>query len=265
MFKVLTIAGSDNSGGAGIQADLKVFTALNVYGMAVITSLTAQNTTGVKDIYPVNGDFVFKQIETIAGDIGLDSVKTGMLLTIDVVEAVSVAVKQFKMKNLVVDTVFKSKNGKDLLSENAIDVYIKKLLPEALVITPNIPEAEIISGLEIKTLDDMKKAAKEIQKINKGYVVLKGGHLVQDGETVDIVYDGKDFIELRFPYVKTKNTHGTGCTYSAAIAAYLAKTKKPLKSIKLAKAYLHGAIENSLNIGKGHGPLNHNWLISCSY
>ncbi len=262
MLKVLTVAGSDNSGGAGIQADLKVFTVLNVYGMAVITSLTAQNTTGVKDIYPVNGDFVYKQIETIVKDIGLDSAKTGMLLTEDVVEAVVAAVKQFKIKNLVVDTVFKSKNGKNLLSADAIDIYIKKLLPEALVITPNIPEAEVISGVEIKNLDDVKKAAKQIHKINKGYVVLKGGHLIQDKETVDIIYDGNEFIELRFPYIKTKNTHGTGCTYSAAIAAYLARIRDPIKAIRLAKAYIHGAIENSLNIGKGHGPLNHNWLIT---
>ncbi len=262
MSKVLTIAGSDNSGGAGIQADLKVFSSLNVYGMAVITALTAQNTTGVKDIYPVSGDFVYKQIETIVEDIGTDSVKTGMLLNEEIVEVVSYSVKKFRIKNLVIDTVFKSKNGKDLLSQKGIKTLIEKLLPFGTVITPNIPEAEIISGMEIKNVEDMIKAAKKVHKINNRFVVVKGGHLPELEKAVDVVFDGKDIIKLEFPFVNTKNTHGTGCTYSAAIAAYLAKGYEPIKAIRLAKSYLHGAIENSLNIGKGKGPLNHNWLIT---
>ncbi len=256
----LTIAGSDNSGGAGIQADLKVFSAFDVYGMAVITSLTAQNTTGVKDIFPVSGDFVYKQIQTIAEDIKIDSAKTGMLFSKDVVEAVCEAVKDFKIKNLVIDTVFKSKNNKDLLSKDAMEIFISKLLPLSTVITPNVPEAEVIADMKIENLEDMKKAAKKIQKINKGFVVLKGGHLPFGDKTVDVVYNGRDFLLLEYPFVKTKNTHGTGCTYSAAITANLAKGLPVLKSVRIAKAYLHGAIENALEIGKGKGPLNHNWI-----
>ncbi len=256
----LTIAGSDNSGGAGIQADLKVFSSFGVYGMSVITSLTSQNTTGVQDIYPVSADFVYKQIKTIIDDIPVSSTKIGMLNSYDVVEVVSSSIKEFSLKNIVVDTVFKSSSGKNLLEDKAIDFFIKRLLPLATVITPNIPEAEIISQIKIKDIDDMKKAAKMIQKINKKYVVLKGGHLPIKDKTVDIIYDGRDFIYLEFPYIKTPNTHGTGCTYSSAIAANLAKGYSAIKSIRIAKTYLHGAIENSLNLGKGKGPLNHNWL-----
>lgn len=256
----LTIAGSDNSGGAGIQADLKVFSAFNVYGMSVLTSLTAQNTEGVKEIYTIPVNFVYTQIKTIAEDIRIDAAKTGMLAEREIVKVVADSVKNFYIPNLVVDTVFKSKNNKNLLSENAIETFISELLPLATVIMPNVPEAKVIADMEIKNLDDMKKAARKIQKINKQYVVLKGGHLPFEDKTVDIVFDGRDFLLLEYPLVKTKNTHGTGCTYSAAVAANLAKGFSPIKSIRIAKAYLHGAIENSLNIGKGKGPLNHNWI-----
>ncbi len=257
----LTIAGSDNSGGAGIQADLKVFSVFNVYGMSVITSLTAQNTNGVKEIHTIPASFVYTQIETIVNDISVDAVKTGMLASREIVEVVAESVKKFNIKNLVVDTVFKSKNNKDLLSEDAVDTFISKLLPLATVIMPNVPEAEVIAEMEIKNLDDMKKAAKKIYSLNKKYVVLKGGHLPFEDKTIDVIYDGKDFLLLEYPLVKTKNTHGTGCTYSAAVAANLAKGLDPVKSIRIAKAYLHGAIENSLDIGKGKGPLNHNWFM----
>jgi hydroxymethylpyrimidine/phosphomethylpyrimidine kinase len=256
----LTIAGSDNSGGAGIQADLKVFSAFNVYGTSVLTALTSQNTTGVKDILPVDGEFVYSQIKTIAEDIKIDAVKTGMLFSSDVVEAVYTAVKDFKLKNIVVDTVFKSKNGKSLLSEKAIDIFIEKILPFSTVITPNIPEAEVISQTKIKNLEDMKNAAKIIQKINNRYVIVKGGHMFFGEKSIDVIYNGKEFSLLEYPVVRTKNTHGTGCTYSAAIAANLAKGIDIYKAIRIAKAYLHGAIENALDIGKGKGPLNHNWL-----
>ncbi len=256
----LTIAGSDNSGGAGIQADLKVFSAFNVYGMSVLTALTSQNTTGVKDIFPVSGEFVYSQIKTIAEDIKIDAVKTGMLFSSEVVEAVYTAVKDFKLKNIVVDTVFKSKNGKSLLSEKAIDIFVEKILPFSTVITPNIPEAEVISQTKIKNLEDMKRAAKIIQKINNKYVVVKGGHMFFGEKSIDVIYNGKEFFLLEYPVVRTKNTHGTGCTFSAAITANLAKGIEINKAIRIAKAYLHGAIENALNIGKGKGPLNHNWL-----
>ncbi len=255
----LTIAGSDNSGGAGIQADLKVFSAFNVYGMSVITALTAQNTEGVKEVYTIPDSFVYTQIETIYKDINVDAVKTGMLAEKEIVKTVVRAVKDFHIKNLVVDTVFKSKNNKDLLSEDAIDVFVSDLLPLATVIMPNIPEAETIADMQIKSLDDMKEATKRIHSINKKYVVLKGGHLPFDDKTIDTIYDGREFLLLEYPLVKTKNTHGTGCTYSAAVTANLAKGIDPIKSIRIAKAYLHGAIENALNLGKGNGPLNHNW------
>ncbi len=256
----LSIAGSDNSGGAGIQADLKVFSAFNVYGMSVITSLTAQNSLGVKDIYNIPADFIYRQLEAIFEDIPVHATKTGMLFHRETVEVVSESVKKFNIKNLVVDTVFKSKNNKNLLSEDAVEIFIKKLLPLATVIMPNIPEAEIIADMEIKTVDDMKKAAVKIQSINKKIVVLKGGHLPQDNRVVDVIYNGKEIIFLEFPLVKTKNTHGTGCTYSAAVAANLSKGYDIIKSIRIAKSYLHGAIENALSIGKGKGPLNHNWI-----
>lgn len=262
--KALTIAGSDSGGGAGIQADLKTFTSLGVYGMTAITAITVQNTVGVFGVHPVPPDIVYGQIKAVAEDIGVDALKTGMLFSEEIIQAVSQGVKHFNLKNLVVDPVMIAKSGDPLLKESARKTLIEKLLPEALIITPNIPEAEDICKFEIKNIEDMEKACKFIYSLGPNYVVLKGGHL--EGDTkIDVVYDGKNFEYLKAKTVPTKNTHGTGCTFSAAITAFLAKGEKPLDAIRKAKKYIHGAIENSLSLGKGHGPLNHTWNLSVSF
>ncbi len=260
IHKALTIAGSDNSGGAGIQADLKTFSAIGVYGMTAITSLTAQNTQGVYELFNPTGEFVYKQIKLIHEDIGIDAAKIGMLANRDILENVSKAIKDFKIEKLVLDPVLKSTSGKNLLSRDSIGVLIKEIIPFTLIITPNIQEAEILSGVKIKNWEDIENAAKIINNKGAKVVIIKGGHFSTSKEVVDVVLWNGKFYHLRYPKVETKNTHGTGCTYSAAITAYLAKGYNILKSIRLARVYLQGAIENSLELGKGHGPLNHNWI-----
>ena len=262
--KALTIAGSDSGGGAGIQADLKTFTALGVYGMTAITAITVQNTVGVFGVHPIPPDTVYNQIKVVAEDIGVDALKTGMLFSEEIIQAVSQAIKDFKLNNLVVDPVMIAKSGDPLLKESARKTLLDKLLPLALVITPNIPEAEDICKFEIKNVEDMEKACKVIHSLGSKYVVLKGGHL--EGDTkIDVIYDGKNFEYLKAKSILTKNTHGTGCTFSAAITAFLAKGENPIDAIKKAREYIQGAIENSLSIGKGHGPLNHTWNLPVSF
>ena len=256
---VLTIAGSDTSGGAGIQADLKTFQFFNVWGCSVITSLTAQNTLGVKEAIPVSSDFVFKQIEAVATDIQIDSVKIGMLYSGEIVKVVVNSIDRFKLKNIVLDTVLYSKNNKALLSKEGVEILKNELIPKSTVITPNIPEAEILTGIKIKNLDDIKKVAKSLKDLGAEYIVIKGGHRVFDNLVVDTVYDGKEFIFLKYPYIKlSKQPKGTGCTFSSAIAVGLAKGYSPLKSIYRAKAYINMAITNSLKIGSGYPVLNFN-------
>lgn len=258
--KVLTIAGSDSGGGAGIQADLKTFTALGVYGMSAITSITAQNTVGVFEVYPVPPSTVYQQIKVVCEDIGVDAAKTGMLLSADIVRSVAKAVRDFKIEKLVVDPVMISKTGAQLLKEDAVDVLKEELFPLALTLTPNVPEAEYLCGFKIDSLELMEEACKFIRSFGCEYVLIKGGHM--EGEfSIDVLYDGKSFEYLKGRFVKTKNTHGTGCTFSAAISSYLAKGFDVKSSVKKAKDYIQGAIENSLNIGHGHGPLNHMWLF----
>ncbi|SNZ06744.1 hydroxymethylpyrimidine/phosphomethylpyrimidine kinase [Persephonella hydrogeniphila] len=261
VHKALTIAGSDNSGGAGIQADLKVFSAFGVYGMSAISSITVQNSMGVQNSYPVSPDIVYQQIQSVAEDIKIDAFKTGMLQTEENVIAVYQAVKDFKLKNFVVDTVIRSKNGRFLLDKDAVETFVKRIIPICDVITPNIDEAEEITGKRIKNIDDMKKAAVEISKIGAKAVVIKGGHLPQENKVTDVIYYRGDFVLLEYPFVKTKNTHGTGCTFSAAITACLAKGIDTIKSIRIARAYTQGAIENSITTGKGVGSLNHFWTV----
>ncbi|MBK3332847.1 bifunctional hydroxymethylpyrimidine kinase/phosphomethylpyrimidine kinase [Persephonella atlantica] len=262
IYRALTIAGSDNSGGAGIQADLKVFSAFGVYGMSAVTAITVQNSLGVQQSVPVPPDTVFHQIESVATDIGIDAFKTGMLQTEENVLAVSEAVKRFKMKNFVCDTVIKSKNGTYLLDKNAVNSFIKKIIPLTEIITPNTDEAEVLTGIKIKTIQDMKRVAKELVKMGANIAVIKGGHLPQEDTITDVVYDGREYLLLRYPLVKTKNTHGTGCTFSAAITACLSKGLSPLKAIRVARAYVQGAIENALSTGKGTGSLNHFWTVT---
>ncbi|WP_457622678.1 bifunctional hydroxymethylpyrimidine kinase/phosphomethylpyrimidine kinase [Persephonella sp.] len=260
IYRALSIAGSDNSGGAGIQADLKVFSAFGIYGMSAITSVTVQNTLGVIGSHPVMSDILYEQIRTVVEDIGVDAFKTGMLQTEENVLAVYQAVKDLKMKNFVADTVIRSKNGRYLLDKSAIETFIKKIVPLADIITPNRDEAEVLTGIEIKSIDDMVRAAKELYRMGSSTVVVKGGHLPQGEKVVDIFYNGNIYF-LEYPYVKTKNTHGTGCTFSAAITACLARGYDHLKAVRVARSYVQGAIENSLSIGKGTGSLNHFWTV----
>lgn len=258
--RVLTIAGSDSGGGAGIQADIKTFTALGVYSMSAITSITAQNTVGVFEIYDLPPSIVYRQIKVVVEDIGVDAIKTGMLSSEDIVRVVAKAVKELNLKPLVVDPVMRAKSKDPLLKYTARKALMEELIPLATIVTPNLSEAQDMCGFEVKDLKDMEKACKVIHSLGADYVVVKGGHLEGDKKT-DVFYDGKNFYYLEGRGVPTKNTHGTGCTFSSAIAAFLAKGEDPLQAVKKAKEYIQGAIEQSLSLGQGYGPLNHMWMF----
>jgi hydroxymethylpyrimidine/phosphomethylpyrimidine kinase len=255
--RALTIAGSDSGGGAGIQADLKTFAAFGVFGMSAIAALTAQNTLGVTGIHAVPLDFLALQIDAVMTDIGAGAAKTGMLATAAVVELVAAKVREHKIENLVVDPVMVAKSGHALLEEGAQSAVREVLLPLALVATPNLPEAEVLTKMKIQTLDQMREAAVRLHERGVRYAVIKGGHLEGSSESIDIMFDGREHIEIRAPRVATKNTHGTGCTFSAAIAAGLARGLPPVSAIRRAKRYVTRAIEGGLAIGAGHGPTNH--------
>ena len=255
---VLTIAGSDSGAGAGIQADLKTFAALGVYGTTAITAVTAQNTTGVTGVTSLSADFVTAQIEAVAGDIAVHATKTGMLANAAIVEATAAAVTALELPLLVVDPVMVAKGGGRLLDDEGIRMLASELLPRALVVTPNVPEAEILSGRQVSSLEQARAAAVEIHQRGGAAVVVKGGHL--DGDTlVDLLFDGSVFTEIQTTRIHTSNTHGTGCTLSAAMAAYLAHGQTLLDAFVNAQAYVHGAIEHGLRLGHGHGPLDHFW------
>ncbi|MCX8060274.1 MAG: bifunctional hydroxymethylpyrimidine kinase/phosphomethylpyrimidine kinase [Aquificaceae bacterium] len=260
MARALTIAGSDSGGGAGIQADLKTFTALGVYGMCAITSVTVQNTQGVYGVVDMPPQVVYDQIRVVAEDIGVDAFKTGMLSNEEIIHAVAKAIEDFKLSNFVLDPVMRAKSGNPLLRRSAREALVRELLPRALVVTPNIPEAEELCGFQIKTLQDMERACREIYSLGSSSVLVKGGHR-EGEEVVDVLYDGVSFEYFKGKFVNTKNTHGTGCTLSSAITAYLAKGYALREAVREAKAYIQGAIENSLPLGKGHGPLNHVWRL----
>lgn len=259
MKKVLTIAGSDSGGGAGIQADLKTVTALGVFGTSVITALTAQNTVGVQGIQEIPAEFVGQQIDSVMQDIGADAIKIGMLANAGIIEVITDKIKKYKMESVVLDPVMVAKGGDRLLQKNAQKTLIEKLFPLAYVITPNLFEAEIITGLKIKNIKQMKEAAKKIQQTGPKNILIKGGHLSDKKDAIDILLCGKNIYEFTSPRIETANTHGTGCTYSSAIAAFLAKGYNLEKSVKRAKKYIDLAIKGgaSLQIGHGHGPLNH--------
>ena len=257
--KILTIAGSDCSGGAGIQADIKTITAHKMYAMSAITALTAQNTTGVYGIEEVTPEFVGQQIDCIFNDICPDAVKIGMVSNSKIIEVIVAKLVQYKPKNIVIDPVMVSTSGSKLLCDDAMNTLITKLIPLATVITPNIPEAEVLCGFSIKNENDMIKAAKEISKILKGAVLVKGGHLVSDA--VDLLYENGNIHWFRMKRVDNPNTHGTGCTLSSAIACNLAEGKSLTISIEDAKTYLTGALQAGLNLGQGSGPLEHTYLI----
>ncbi len=255
MPRALTIAGSDSGGGAGIQADLKTFAALGVYGMSAITALTAQNTVGVLGVLDVPPDFVALQIEAVAEDIGVDAVKTGMLSSPEIVEAVARAVRKHGFERLVVDPVMKAKSGDSLLSDQARDALVRHLLPLALVATPNLHEARALAGFPVETSRDMERAARAIHALGPKFVVVKGGHLAQAPR--DLLFDGTSFTEFPGVRIETPHTHGTGCTFASAIAAGLARGMDVPASVALAKKFVTQAIQNGLALGHGHGPTNH--------
>lgn len=255
MKNVLTIAGSDSCGGAGIQADLKTFSAHGVYGMSVITAVTAQNTMGVLAVQDIERDIIEKQISCIYEDIEVSAVKIGMVSKIETIEAIAEGLLKYRAKNIVVDPVMISKSGYDLLKPESKDTLIKKLLPIATIVTPNLPETEVILEKKITTLDEMIEATKEIHSKGPKNVLVKGGHLESDA--TDVLYDGKEIYLLKGTRIDTKNTHGTGCTLSSAIASNLANGYDVKEAVQKAKEYITMAIEHSFAIGHGVGPTNH--------
>ena len=258
MKRALTIAGSDSGGGAGIQADLKTFAAHGVYGTSAITALTAQNTRGVYGIHLVPAEFVTQQIEAVAADIGCDAVKTGMLATSAIVEAVAAAVESLELPNLVVDPVMVAKGGDRLLDDDAVHALRRTLLRLARVVTPNIPEAETLSGVTIRSLGDMHRAAHAILKLGPQSVIVKGGHL-GGPEAVDVLVHADGERTLTAPRLEVRNTHGTGCTFAAAVAARLAHGDALDEAVAVAKQYVTGAMRRGIDVGSGHQPLGHFW------
>ncbi|MED3823178.1 bifunctional hydroxymethylpyrimidine kinase/phosphomethylpyrimidine kinase [Priestia flexa] len=255
--KALTIAGSDSGGGAGIQADLKTFQERKVFGMSAITAVTAQNTLGVQGVYPLIEEAIATQIDSVVTDLRPDAIKTGMLFSSDIIRIVADKLRKYELKNVVVDPVMIAKGGQSLLQQEAIAALNDVLLPLSEVVTPNIPEAEIMTGYEITTMEQRKEAAKSLHSLGVKNVVIKGGHDKSQEEMVDLVYDGQFFHEIVHKRVDTKHTHGTGCTFAACIAAELAKGTTLLESVQLASDFVHAAIKDTLQIGSGHGPTNH--------
>ncbi len=251
----LTIAGSDSGGGAGIQADLKTFAALVVHGTSAITALTVQNTLGVSEILEVPPAFVNAQIEAVMADIGAAAAKTGMLASTEIIQVVASAVARHGIRNLVVDPVMVAKGGARLLRDDAVDTLRRLLLPLAAVITPNLPEAEVLLGRPIRTLDERRQAARDLVAMGARAAVVKGGH-AEEALAIDHYFDGTELVELQSPRMATANTHGSGCVFSAAIAAELAKGSDSLAAVHQAKEFITGAIERSLEVGRGHGPVN---------
>ncbi|HET8630547.1 MAG TPA: bifunctional hydroxymethylpyrimidine kinase/phosphomethylpyrimidine kinase [Thermomicrobiales bacterium] len=256
MYKALTIAGSDSGGGAGIQADLKTFAALGVYGSSVLTAITAQNTLGVTAVHEIPTAVIAAQLDAVLGDIGADAAKTGMLSSSAIIETVAAGVARHGIRKLVVDPVMIAKSGDRLLREDAVAALRERLLPLALVVTPNIPEAETLAGLTIASEADRDEAARRIAAYGPRYVVIKGGHA--PGGPVDYLYDGARATPIDAgPRVVTENTHGTGCTFSAAIAAGLARGLGVEEAVRAAKAYITAALRASYRVGAGHSPVHH--------
>jgi len=254
MKRILTIAGSDSGGGAGIQADLKAITLLGGYGMSVLTALTAQNTLGVQAIYEVPVPFVEKQIDSVLSDIGADAIKTGMLVNAEIVEVVAKKMKQYQVEKVVVDPVMVAKSGDSLLQKDAQEALIKRLIPLSMVVTPNLMEASVLTGLKVRSIEEMKKAAHRIYQLGSKHVVVKGGHL--KGKAIDLLYDGGKYEEIEGPRIETKNTHGTGCTFASAIATFLARGDTVSEAVRKAKIFITMAIQSGLALGKGTGPTN---------
>ena len=263
MNTALTIAGSDSCGGAGIQADIKTMTAHGVYAMSAITALTAQNTTGVSDIMEVTPDFLGKQLDCVFEDIMPDAIKTGMVASSELIKVIAEKIKCYHGKNLVVDPVMVATSGSKLISDDAIGTLKNELLPLATVITPNIPEAEVITGMQVKTEEDMILAAKRISEQYGCAVLCKGGHQINDAN--DLLYRQGDYKWFRGKRIHNPNTHGTGCTLSSAIASNLAKGETLDEAVLHAKNYISGALSAMLDLGKGSGPMNHAFAIQGNY
>ena len=258
MRTALTIAGSDSGGGAGIQADLKTFAAHGVYGTSAVTAVTAQNTLGVVAWQALPADLVIAQIEAVAGDIGADAVKVGMLATAAIVEAVAAAIEAINLPHVVVDPVMVAKGGDRLLDADAVAAMRAELLPRAQIVTPNVPEAEVLAEMPVRSLEDMREAGRRILELGPRVVLVKGGHL--DGpEAIDVACTKTEIFDIRRPRIETRHTHGTGCTLSSAIAANLALGLADRDAIERARDYLDGAIRHAPGLGGGHGPLNHFW------
>ena len=254
MKRILTIAGSDSSGGAGIQADLKAITLLGGYGMSVLTALTAQNTTGVQAIHEVPAAFVEKQIDAVLTDIGADAIKTGMLANTEIIELVARKIRQYRAKKVVVDPVMVAKGGAPLLQREAEKAFVSRLIPLALVSTPNLHEAAVLTSLRVESIVEMKKAAKRICEMGSRCVVVKGGHL--KGDAVDVFYNGESYEEIGRPRIETKNTHGTGCTFASALATLIARGETVPDAVQKAKIFITLAIQSGIPLGKGTGPTN---------
>ncbi len=258
--KVLTIAGSDSGGGAGIQADLKTFSALGTFGMSVITAVTAQNTQGVAGVEEISPKMVGMQMDSIFTDLYPDMVKVGMVSNVEIIRMIGSKLDEYGMKGVVVDPVMISKSGCHLLRPEAVEAMIQELVSRAWVLTPNLPEAEVLTGMTLTTLDGMKESARRLHGMGARYVVIKGGHRLDCGsKSVDLLYNGSVFTEIEGERFDTKNTHGTGCTFSSAIAALLARGLTVTDAVRGAKFYIAGAIEHSLDLGQGVGPTHHFW------
>jgi len=255
----LTVAGSDSGGGAGIQADLKTFAALGVHGTSAITALTAQNTRGVTDIFDLPPSFVEAQFDAVATDIGVDAMKTGMLFNTPIIQAVCRKIQQHSIRRVVVDPVMVATSGDLLLRQDAVEAVKRELLPLALVVTPNRREAEVLAGMPIRDEGEVLEAARRIFDLGPQYVLVKGGHA--SGDAVDWLFDGSEMLPYRSARVDTSNTHGTGCTLSAAIAAYLALGREVREAVAGAKEYITAAIRHAYPLGRGHGPVNHLYAL----
>ena len=263
MKTALTIAGSDSCGGAGIQADIKTMTAHGVYAMSAVTALTAQNTTGVTDILNSTPEFMAAQLDAVFTDIFPDAVKIGMVSQTELIEVIAEKLRFYKARNIVLDPVMVATSGAKLISDDAIDTLCKKLIPLALVITPNIPEAEVLFGQPIRSAEDMETAARAIYETFGTAVLLKGGHQLNDAN--DLLYDGRECRWFHGTRIDNPNTHGTGCTLSSAIASNLAKGKDLAESVAAAKRYITGALAAMLDLGKGSGPMNHAFDVKGEY
>ena len=256
MPSVLTIAGSDSSAGAGIQADLKTFAALGVYGSSALTAITAQNTLGVTAVHELPPEMVAAQIDAVVSDIRPEAVKTGMLANAPIIDAVARKVREHALSNLVVDPVMVAKSGDPLLRREAVTALRELLLPLATVVTPNLPEAEVLTGRHLDSSDAIRRAAEDIVALGAQAVVVKGGHR-EGSVAIDLLYDGRQFREYSAPRIETTSTHGTGCTFASAIAAFLARGEPLAEAVGHAKEYLTEALRHAYPIGHGHGPVHH--------